>query len=132
VPYILQEIVNLPDPHVFDTLKQLKFIASAGVQLPEKLGNLLSENGVRVIQGYGMTECGVAMIGDTRESWKYMRLVPSSGAQMRKMEENVYELVIVNGNGCFNGYINNPSATQVRKIFKLIFCPSGNFFLFNF
>ena len=120
VPFVLQDMVNLGeyDSTVFDTLRNLKFISSGGVQLPEKLGEALAAQDVKVVQGYGMTEVGVLMSGDFNENWKYMKIVPGTGAVMRPTEEeNVYELVVINGPGCFHGYLNNPSANQVILIF---------------
>ena len=107
-------MVNLhtSDPTVIPTLASLKSIITGGVSLPEKLGNFLIEHKIPVSQALGMTETGLLMVGDA--DWRYMRLAPGSGAEMRLLDDNIYELVVVNGRGCVSGYMNNPVATQVR------------------
>lgn len=77
------------------------------------------------MQGYGMTEAGVLMGGDPRENWKYMRIMPNSGATMvpEEGQDNVYELVVINGGGAFSGYLNNVEATEVKRIKKSVCFP---------
>eukprot|EP01115_Flamella_aegyptia_P004895 TRINITY_DN20823_c0_g1_i1.p1 TRINITY_DN20823_c0_g1~~TRINITY_DN20823_c0_g1_i1.p1 ORF type:complete len:1052 (-),score=200.58 TRINITY_DN20823_c0_g1_i1:5-3118(-) len=116
VPYILQEMVNLgeKDPQVFDTLKKLKFVSTGGVQLPLSLGEALSSKGIALSQGYGMTEAGIVMMGIPGKQWRYLRIIPGTGATMRLQpgEKNVYELVVVNNPGCTSGYLKNPNASK--------------------
>ena len=133
VPWILQECVTLgeKDPTVFETLRNLKSVSTGGVQIPEWLGNFLAGKGVKLSQGYGMTETGMLMGSPpSTDNWKFMKIIPGkmhfggnslsnfegTGAIMVPQEEpNIFEMVVIQGPGSTSGYLKNDSANRVCK-----------------
>jgi|GEM_PF-64860 len=121
VPWMLESLRAMAekDPTVLGTLRNLKFIMSGGVVLPEDLGEYFQGKGVNVIQGEGMTDVGGAIfLGDPKKrDWRTLRVIPGMNADFVSIPGlEGKELVLDNSPTVTAGYLNNEEAT--KDVFK--------------
>lgn len=71
VPWILQQILEIPGG--LEALKRLRAIVVGGAVLGEDIGARLTSAGVRLVQGYGMTELGLGLMSAIDGDWRDLR-----------------------------------------------------------
>ena len=87
----------------------LEFVICGGARLPIELEALWERMGIRVIQGYGTTECSPIVAGNT-----YWERQPGSvGAPVPRVRVRISEEheVLVSGPNVTQGYWNDPGST---------------------
>jgi acyl-coenzyme A synthetase/AMP-(fatty) acid ligase/nucleoside-diphosphate-sugar epimerase/aryl carrier-like protein len=91
VPWMLQQLLSLPGGP--QALRSLRHVVVGGAALGEALGEQLASSGVRVIQGYGMTELGTAFMGRAAGGdWRDM--APVLPEPYWHLDESTGELVV--------------------------------------
>jgi acyl-coenzyme A synthetase/AMP-(fatty) acid ligase len=74
VPSILQDIAEMPDDSGIQVLRSLEYVVSGGAPLSERIGDMLVQAGVKLIDGYGATETGcIGLLEPPRSDrdWRY-------------------------------------------------------------
>jgi len=91
VPWMLQQLFDMPGGT--QALQQIRYVLAGGAALADDLGEQLAASGIRVIQGYGMTELGTGFMGEVGGGdWRDMSpLIP---AQFWHLEDGTGQLVI--------------------------------------
>ena len=88
---------------------RLRFFISGGAPLNEKVEELFWALGVKILQGWGLTEATSGVTSNTEELHRYRTVgVPMPGTQIRIAEDGE---ILVNGPGVMLGYKNKPEAT---------------------
>ena len=116
VPTMLEGFKKMgeKDPTVLETLRNLKFIMSGGAPLSEEVGTYFRSQGVKVIQGEGMTDVGGAIFlsDPKRDGWQPLRLIPGMNAHFVPVEGlQGEELVLKESPTTTSGYLKNEEAT---------------------
>lgn len=85
-----------------------RFFISGGAYLPPKLAQCWENMGIRVLQGYGTTECSPVVSGTTYKN-RLLETVgkPLPGVEVRFAEDDE---IVVRGSSVALGYWNNPEA----------------------
>ena len=88
---------------------QLQFICSGGAYMPPAMVDLFAKYGIKILQGYGMTECSPVI--STTVSWNIRKgsvgqLVPNCEAKV------VDEELWVRGSSVMQGYYQMPEETK--------------------
>lgn len=106
----LEEAAALPPEVVKKEVfgEQLQFICSGGAYMPPAMVDLFEKYGIKILQGYGMTEC--APVISTTVSWNIRKgsvgqLVPNCEAKV------VDEELWVRGSSVMQGYYQMPEET---------------------
>jgi long-chain acyl-CoA synthetase len=86
-----------------------RFFISGGAYLPPKLAQGWENMGIRVLQGYGTTECSPVVSGTTYKN-RLLETVgkPLPGVEVRLAEDDE---IVVRGSNVALGYWKNPEAT---------------------
>ncbi len=89
--------------------EQLQFICSGGAYMPPAMIDLFAKYGIKILQGYGMTEC--APVISTTVGWNIKKgsvgqLIPNCEAKV------VDEELWVRGSSVMQGYYNMPEETS--------------------
>lgn len=86
-----------------------RFFVSGGAYLSPKLAQRWENMGIRVLQGYGTTECSPVVSGTTYQD----RLLETVGKTLPGVEVRIAEdgEIVVRGSNVALGYWNNPEAT---------------------
>ncbi len=107
----LEDAQNLPPEVVKKEVfgEQLQFICSGGAYMPPAMIDLFAKYGIKILQGYGMTEC--APVISTTVSWNIRKgsvgqLIPNCEAKV--VEEELW----VRGSSVMQGYYNMPEETS--------------------
>lgn len=91
VPTILEEMVSSDSVKEYcQLLSRLDFVAIGGGPLKIQVAEILAENGVKLLNHYGVTEIGaiaVIFIPDKTYDWHYLRLRSDIGLQLKALEE---------------------------------------------
>lgn len=108
-------LMSRKNPDVLAALRNLKFIMSGGAALSASTGNYFQQNGVNVIQGYGMTEAtGAILLGDPQKrDWRLLQKMP--GVDVLFEEESGVQgklLVVDQAPSVMQGYFRNEEATN--------------------
>ncbi|KXX82807.1 L-aminoadipate-semialdehyde dehydrogenase large subunit [Madurella mycetomatis] len=78
VPFLLDDMVNLPDDEGIKVLAHMDFVGTGGAALGAGVGDRLAAGGVKLLNFYGTTETGPLSLtfapSDTNYDWKYFRL----------------------------------------------------------
>ncbi len=116
VPKTLQgmAMIAAKNSEALATLQNLKFIMSGGAKLDFKTGEFLTQHGVNVIQGYGMTEVGGAiLLGDpSARDWQKLHALPGIAVNFDEAQgSNGRVLVVNNSPTVMQGYLKNQEAT---------------------
>jgi acyl-coenzyme A synthetase/AMP-(fatty) acid ligase len=104
VPYVLEILLeNDHDGGSLELLKGLDILGVGGAPLSQDLGDILVEEGVRLVSRYGSAECGFLMSSardfENDRDWQYLRSEGSANTlvfepQNEEVGEKVAELVI--------------------------------------
>ncbi|KAL9105618.1 MAG: hypothetical protein Q9227_009230 [Pyrenula ochraceoflavens] len=103
VPYALKLWAEGQDG--INALKAANLVVAAGSRIVDEVGNLLTENGVRLGVHYGATELGHVLSSTGRpvddKSWDYLAASPHNIPSLywRPYAENLYELIALDGYG---------------------------------
>ena len=107
----LEDVQNLPPEIVKREVfgEQLHTICSGGAYLPPSMLDLFEKYGIKILQGYGMTECSPVI--STTVSWKIRKgsvgqLLPNCEA--KTVEEELW----VRGSSVMQGYYKMPRETE--------------------
>jgi Long-chain acyl-CoA synthetases (AMP-forming) len=88
---------------------RLRFFISGGAPLNEKVEEFFWALGVKILQGWGLTEATSGVTSNTEQSHRYRTVgLPIPGTEIRIAEDGELE---VRGPGVMAGYLNQPAAT---------------------
>ena len=88
---------------------RLRFFISGGAPLNEKVEEFFWALGVKILQGWGLTEATSAVTSNTEEVHRYRTVgVPIPGTELRITQDGE---ILVKGPGVMVGYKNRPEAT---------------------
>ena len=114
-PFFLEMQKNLADKLVFAKIREalggrLKFTASGGGPLSKELGEIFYAMGIKIIEGYGLTETSPIVTVNPPMRPKYGSIgKPIPGAQLKIAEDGE---VLIKGPMVMKGYYNKPEATK--------------------
>ncbi|KAJ8110575.1 hypothetical protein OPT61_g6614 [Boeremia exigua] len=100
VPYALKLLAETEEGIAL--LRQLKTVMYGGSACPDTLGNLLVDNGVKLVGHYGATEVGQLMTSfrpDGDKAWNYVRESPKLQPFLKWIPQgpNLYECTVLPG-----------------------------------
>ncbi|KAL1653329.1 putative NRPS-like protein biosynthetic cluster [Didymella pomorum] len=100
VPYALKLLAETDEGIAL--LQQLKIVMYGGSACPDTLGNLLVDNGVKLVGHYGATEVGQLMTSfrpDGDKAWNYVRESPKLQPFLKWIPQgpNLYECTVLPG-----------------------------------
>ncbi len=119
VPAIFLFLANQPD---FGCMKDVRIIMSGGAPLPVSLIKLYNENGLKLLQGFGMSEAGPSITVLDRDM--YLKKAGSIGRRLMHLETRVVDEdmndvghgeigeLIMRGPNVMPGYWNRPQANE--------------------
>ena len=88
---------------------RLRFFISGGAPLNEKVEEFFWAIGVKILQGWGLTEATSGVTSNTEELHRYRTVgVPLPGTEIRIADDGE---ILVKGPGVMAGYLNQPAAT---------------------
>jgi long-chain acyl-CoA synthetase len=88
---------------------RLRFFISGGAPLNEKVEEFFWSIGVKILQGWGLTESTSGATSNTEELHRYRTVgIPLPGTKIRIAEDGE---ILVHGPGVMTGYKNRPDAT---------------------
>ncbi len=88
---------------------RLRFFISGGAPLNEKVEEFFWALGVKILQGWGLTEATSGATSNTEEKHRYRAVgLPLPGTEIRIAPDGEIE---VRGPGVMTGYLNQPAAT---------------------
>lgn len=88
VPFLLDDICNLPDQEGIKALVHMDFVGTGGAALSAGVGDRLAAGGVKLLNFYGVTETGplsLTFVPSEDYDWRFFRL-------RRDIEFKIYEL----------------------------------------
>ena len=89
---------------------RLRFFISGGAPLNEKVEEFFWAIGVKILQGWGLTEATSGVTSNTEEVHRYRTVgIPLPGTQVRIASDGE---ILVHGSGVMAGYKNKPDATD--------------------
>jgi long-chain acyl-CoA synthetase len=107
--------VSIAERLVLESLRRrltggrLRFFISGGAPLNEKVEEFFWSIGVKILQGWGLTESTSAATSNTEEHHRYRTVGKAlPGTQIRIAEDGE---ILVSGPGVMLGYMNKPEAT---------------------
>jgi fatty-acyl-CoA synthase len=119
VPAIFLFLANQPD---FQCMKDVRIIMCGGAPLPVSLIKLYNENGLRLLQGFGMSEAAPSIAILDKDM--YLQKAGSIGRRLMHLETRVVDEemndvqpgaigeLIMRGPNVMIGYWNRPEATE--------------------
>ncbi len=119
VPAIFLFLANQPD---FQCMKDVRVVMSGGAPLPVSLIKLYEENGLRLLQGFGMSEAAPSIAILDKDM--YLKKAGSIGRRLMHLETRVVDEdmndvqpgeigeLIMRGPNVMTGYWNRPEATS--------------------
>lgn len=88
---------------------RLRFFISGGAPLNEKVEEFFWSIGVKILQGWGLTEATSGVTSNTEEKHRYRTVgIPIPGTLIRIADDGE---ILVQGPGVMAGYLNKPDAT---------------------
>lgn len=107
--------LRIADRLVLDKLRErttagrLRFFISGGAPLNEKVEEFFWAMGVKILQGWGLTEATSAVTTNTEEKHRYRTVgIPIVGTQIKVAQDGE---ILVKGPCVMSGYKNQPGAT---------------------
>lgn len=99
-PTLYGEFIKLPD--FVEAIKKMRFIATGGSKINPAYYDMAREWGVRLLNGYGMTECGIAT-GDVNDQEISDKIKPLSACEIGFSEEKE---ILVRGKNVNKKYLD--------------------------
>ncbi len=115
VPFLLEIQHSIADKLVFSKVREalggrLKFTASGGGPLSKELGEIFYAMGVKIIEGYGLTETSPVVTVNPPFKPRYGSIgKPIPGAQLKVADDGE---ILIKGPMVMKGYYNKPEATK--------------------
>ena len=115
VSFLLEIQRSIADKLVFSKVREalggrLKFTASGGGPLSKELGEIFYAMGIKIIEGYGLTETSPVVTVNPPDRPKYGSIgKPIPGAQLKIAEDGE---ILIKGPMVMKGYYNKPEATR--------------------
>jgi long-chain acyl-CoA synthetase len=92
---------------------RLKFCLSGGAGLKREVKELLHDNGILVIEGYGLTECSPTLTLNRPDAYRFDSVgKPFPSVEVKLADDGE---ILARGPSVFSGYHKNPEAT--REVF---------------
>jgi nucleoside-diphosphate-sugar epimerase len=89
VPFLLDDICNLPNDEGINILADLDFVGTGGAALGAGVGDRLTKGGVKLLNFYGTTETGPlsqTFVPSDSYDWKYFRLRTDMNFKIAELE----------------------------------------------
>ena len=115
LPFILSLQHKLATVLVFNKIRdavggRLKFASSGGAPLPRELGEFFFALGIKIIEGYGLTETSPVMTVNPPDKFKFGTVgKPIPGCELKIANDGE---VLTRGPMIMKGYYKKPEATQ--------------------
>lgn len=106
VPYILDMLFNDKSDEGRSMLARMELVSTGGAPLPQRLGDAMVKEGIRLVSRLGSSECGFLMSSwrdfEKDKEWNQLRIPDELGHQMIRFERHdpnspqseLYELVV--------------------------------------
>ncbi|OCF34514.1 hypothetical protein I316_03555 [Kwoniella heveanensis BCC8398] len=102
VPYILTILAEDIDGPAIKLLKDMEFVSTGGAPLDRRIGDLLVNNGVRLVSRLGSSECGFLLSShrqyETEKDWEWLRNDSPYASAIKfepvEGEQNKFEMVV--------------------------------------
>ncbi|MEL6185222.1 MAG: long-chain fatty acid--CoA ligase, partial [Myxococcota bacterium] len=89
---------------------RIKFFISGGAPLPKKMAFFFENAGVKILEGYGLTETSAATCVNRPDHYKIGSVgMPLPGTELKIAEDGE---ILIRGSGVMREYWNRPDATQ--------------------
>ncbi len=114
VPTLLRAQHRLADRLVFAKIRQrlggrLRTPISGGAPLAQEIAEFFDGIGIRILEGYGLTECTTAATTNTPERWRFGSVGPAlPGFELRLADDGE---LLIRSDTVFAGYFKDPEAT---------------------
>jgi long-chain acyl-CoA synthetase len=114
VGHLLQLKHRVADRLVFSKIRdrlggRLRTPISGGAPLVQEIAEFFDAIGIRILEGYGLTECTTAATTNTPERWRFGTVGPAlPGFELRVAEDGE---LLIRSDTVFAGYYKDPDAT---------------------
>ncbi len=114
VPLRLRVRHRLADRLVFTKIRErlggrLRTPISGGAPLAQEIAEFFDGVGIRILEGYGLTECTTAATTNTPERWRFGTVGPAlPGFELRLADDGE---LLIRSDTVFGGYYKDPEAT---------------------
>jgi len=114
VPLTLRAQHRLADRLVFAKIRRrlggrLRTPISGGAPLAQEIAEFFDGIGIRILEGYGLTECTTAATTNTKERWRFGTVGPAlPGFELALAEDGE---LLIRSDTVFAGYYKDPEAT---------------------
>jgi long-chain acyl-CoA synthetase len=115
IPLFLRTKKIIADKLVFEKIKartggKIKFFVSGGAVLPKDIGEFFDAIGIKILEGYGLTETSPVIAVNEIDNYKFGSVgKPFPGVEVKIAEDGE---ILTRGKHVMKGYFKNPNATK--------------------